>query len=159
MVELTLGTIAGTLRASHRMPRCAVAAGGTVLTLSGALPVEFVSPGDRLITRSGARRVQSVGISIVRNADVVRISEGVLAKDRPEAEVVLSPEQPILLRDWRARAMAGAAQTAIAAGRLIDGEYIRSETLDEVWMLSIRFDQPEVIYVNGLELLCDPDEG
>lgn len=156
MVDLTLGKNAGEIRASHKMPSCGIAAGSTVLTLMGAIPVEFIAPGDRVITRTGARVVRSVDIAVVKNSDVVRISEGVLDKDRPEADILVSPEQQILIRDWRAKAIASKSQANVSAARLTDGEYIRKEFTDEIWMISLRFDAPETIYANGLELLCEP---
>ncbi len=156
MVEMTFGTKAGGIRASHVMPRCAIAAGSNVLTLMGAVLVEYIAPGDRVITRSGARTVRSVQISVVKSAEVVRISEGVLAKDRPEQDIAVSPEQPILIRDWRAKALASTSQTLIPAARLVDGEYVRKLAVDEVWMISLHFDETEIIYANGLELICEP---
>lgn len=158
MVDMSLGQSAGGIRASHAMPRCAMAAGTTVLTLMGAVPVEYLAPGDRVITRAGARTLRAVGIAVVKGARVIRISEGVLAKDRPEADILVSPAQPILIRDWRAKALAGAPQTVVAAEKLSDGEYVRAEVRDEVWMITLGFDQAETIYANGLELICEPAE-
>ncbi len=156
MVEMTLGTNAGEILAKTSMPRCGLAAGTTVLTLMGAVPVEFIAPGDRVITRNGARTVTAVDISVVKNARVVRISEGVLGKDRPEADMLVSPDQPILIRDWRAKALAGATQAIVSAEKLADGEYIKVETLAEARLVTLRFATAEVIYAAGLELGCEP---
>jgi hypothetical protein len=156
MAEMTLGQNAGEVRVTESMPRCGLVAGTTVLTLAGTVPVEFVSPGDRMITRNGARTVTGVEISVIRNARVVRISEGVLGKDRPEADMIVTPDQPILIRDWRAKAIAGATQAVIAAEKLADGEYICVETMAEVRMIALRFAAAEVIYAAGLELGCEP---
>lgn len=158
MVEMTFGAKAGGIRASHIMPRCAIATGSTVLTLTGAMPVEYIAPGDRVITRSGARTVRSVQISVVKDAEVICISEGVLDANRPEADICVSPKQPILIRDWRAKAMAGAKQAVVAASKLTDGEYVRPIQASEIWMISLHFDEAEVIYANGLELVCEPAE-
>lgn len=156
MVDMTFGAKAGEIRASHKMPRCGIATGSTVLTLAGALPIEYVTPGDRVITRSGARTVRSVQISVVKNCEVICISEGVLDRDRPEEDICVSPSQPVMIRDWRAKALSGAAQAIVAASKLVDGEYVRRVTAKEIWMISLHFDEAEVIYANGLELSCDP---
>ena len=155
MVEMTLGLTAGSVSAHDTLPRCGLAAGTTVLTLAGAVPVEFVAPGDKMITRAGARTVIAVEISVVRNARVVRISEGVLGKERPEADMIVSPEQPILIRDWRAKAIAGLDQAVMAAEKLADGEYIKVETMDEVRLVTLQFADAQVIYAAGLELGCE----
>ena len=155
MVKMTVGLNAGGIRATDTMPRCGLAAGTSVLTLSGSMPVEFVAPGDRMITRNGARTVTGVEISVVRNARVVRISEGVLGKDRPEADMIVSPDQAILIRDWRAKAIAGLNQAVMPAEKLADGEYIKIEVLDEVRLVTLQFADAQVIYAAGLELGCE----
>ena len=158
MVDMTFGTKAGDIRASHKMPRCGIAAGSTVLTLAGALPVEYIAPGDRVITRAGARTVRSVQISVVKNCEVICISEGVLDRDRPDADICVPTTQPIMIRDWRAKALSGAPQAVVAASKLVDGEYVRRVTAKEIWMISLHFDAAEVIYANGIELTCEPAE-
>lgn len=37
-----------------------LALGTIVLTMDGALPVEFLSPGDRIVTRAGARVLRDI---------------------------------------------------------------------------------------------------
>ncbi|MFN7224357.1 MAG: Hint domain-containing protein [Paracoccaceae bacterium] len=155
MAEMTLGTAAGTVTAGTDMPTCGIVAGTVVLTLMGAMPVEFVSPGDRIITRAGARTVTSVEIAVVKDARMIRISEGVLGKDRPEADTIVTPSQPIVIRDWRAKALAGIDQAVMAAERLADGEYIRAEVMAEARIVTLRFADAQTIYAAGLELGCE----
>ncbi len=135
-------------------PLMAVLAGTPVLTLDGALPVEYLQPGDRILTRAGARRLVQVAVSVVRNARVVRIAHGTLGVDCPTEDVTVSAAQQILVRDWRAKAMFGQPQAMIAAARLADGEYIRAETLPEARFFTLTFENDAVIYAGGLELAC-----
>ena len=135
-------------------PLMAVLAGTPVLTLDGALPVEYLQPGDRILTRAGARRLVQVAVSVVRNARVVRIAHGTLGVDCPTEDVTVSAAQQILVRDWRAKAMFGQPQAMIAASRLADGEYIRAETLPEARFFTLTFEDDAVIYAGGLELAC-----
>lgn len=131
-----------------------IAAGTPVLTLDGALPVEYLSPGDRVVTRAGARRIAQVEVTVIRNARMVRIAAGTLGVDRPPQDLLVSAAQGILLRDWRAKALYGAAQAMIPAARLCDGELIRAEVVPEVRLYALVFDEPTVIYAGGLELAC-----
>lgn len=131
---------------------CAI--GTAILTLQGALPAEYIGVGDRLITRNGARTVRQVLASTLLNADVVRISSDALGIGRPEADVLLAPDQPILIRDWRAKALFGTAQAMIPAARLIDGSYIRREVVASLRLYTFVFDEAAVIYAGGLELGC-----
>ena len=155
MTELSLGLSAGTVTAGTQMPTCGMVAGTTVLTLSGAMPVEFVAPGDRMITRAGARTVMAVDIAVVNDARVIRVREGVLGKDRPEADTMVAPKQPVLIRDWRAKAMVGLDQAVMTAERLVDGTYISAELLHEARIVTLRFAEPHVIFAAGLELGCE----
>ena len=132
----------------------AVIAGTPVLTLDGELPVEFLQPGDRILTRAGARRVIQIEVAVVRNARVVRISHGTLGVDCPTEDVTVSAGQEILVRDWRAKTMFGKPHAMIPAARLADGEYIRCETLPEARFFSLSFEDDAVIYAGGLELAC-----
>ncbi|MDB5665307.1 Hint domain-containing protein [Cypionkella sp.] len=131
-----------------------LAIGTQVMTLEGAFPVEYLSPGDRVITRTGARKLLAIEMTLVQNARVVRISQDVLGVGRPADVITVTPDQPILIRDWRAKALTGDATALIAASRLVDGEYIRAEVAPELRLFTLRFDEDVVIYAGDLELAC-----
>ena len=150
MAQAATGKIVSTVTAALQ----AIAVGTPVLTLDGELPVEFLQPGDRILTRAGARRVKQVAVTLVRNARVVKISHDTLGVDRPSVDITVSAGQQILIRDWRAKAMFGTAQAMIPAARLVDGEYIRAETVAEARFFTLSFDEDAVIYAGGLELAC-----
>jgi hypothetical protein len=130
--------------------------GTPVLTLDGELPVEYIAPGDRVVTRNGLRRVTSVEVTRVENARVVCLACDSLGIGRPQQETVVAPAQAILIRDWRAAALYGKAEALIAAQRLCDGEFIRADILPEARFVTLRFARPEVIYAGGMEMACSP---
>ena len=76
-----------------------VLVGTAVRTLDGVLPVEFLAPGDRIVTRSGAARL--IAISTVRRTDapVIRILASTIGHDRPEVDLCVAPDQPVVIRD------------------------------------------------------------
>lgn len=131
-------------------------AGIPVMTLDGALPVEFIAPGDRIITRSGMRKVVAVEVTRVENARVVCIACDSLGVGRPVEEMIVSPNQPVLIRDWRAKALYNTAEAMIPTARLCDGEFIRGDILPEARFFTLRFESAEVIYAGGMELACAP---
>lgn len=131
-----------------------LAIGTPVLSLDGMMPVEYLHPGDRVVTRSGARKLVAIEMTLMQNARVVRIAQGVLGKNRPAADMIVTPDQPILIRDWRAKALTGAEVALIAAAYLVDGEYIRTEVLPELRLYTLRFEEDVVIYAGDLELFC-----
>ena len=131
-----------------------LAIGTPVLSLDGMMPVEYLHPGDRVITRSGARKLMAIEMTLVQNARVISISAGVLGVDRPAEDMIVTPNQPILIRDWRAKAMTGADVALIAAIHLVDGAYIRAEVMTELRLYTLRFEEDVVIYAGDLELAC-----
>jgi hypothetical protein len=134
-------------------PQMAIAAGTTVLTLDGALPVEHLYPGDKIITRHGARALSAIDrVTLPAGTPIVAITKHALG-GRPERDLWLPATQPILIRDWRAQALYGQKQICIAVGQLADGEFLRHETLDEAATgFALNFGRPEVFYADGLEL-------
>ena len=130
--------------------------GTPVLTLDGDLPVEYISPGDRVVTRNGMRKVVQVEVTRVQNARVVAINRDSLGVGRPVEDMRISPNQMVLIRDWRAKALYGKTEAMIPASRLCDGEFIRPEVMTEARFITLRFEGPEVIYAGGMELACAP---
>lgn len=130
-----------------------MAAGTRIRTLDGVLPVEFLQPGDRIVTRSGARRLVAVSVRQSRALDVVRVKASTLGHDRPEADLLVGPGQPIVVRDWRARALYGAEVAAVPCSRLADGEFVVHETR-ALRLYTLRFAEDEVIWAEGVELTC-----
>jgi hypothetical protein len=155
MGELSLNFEAAD-RIASVAPAQGIVAGTPVLTLDGEMPVQFLSPGDRIITRNGARVLAGVEVTLLQGAEMVRIRASALGHDRPETDLFVAPSQPILIRDWRAKALYGQAAALVEAQRLADGEYIRKEAVAEVRLYTLHFAQAEVVYAGGLELACDP---
>jgi hypothetical protein len=151
---MTLTLDAANVQVEAIVPVQGITAGTMVLTLDGELPVQFLAPGDRIVTRSGARTLRDIEVSVISNAKMVRISASALGHDRPAEDLFVAPDQAILIRDWRAKALYGVAQAMVPAARLIDGDYIREEVVAEARVFTLRFDNDAVIYAGGLELSC-----
>jgi len=127
-------------------------AGTLLLTADGEMPVEYLSPGDRIITRNAGyvplRAIQSMRVT----EEAVKIAAGSLGDSKPTHHVMLPASQMVLVRDWRARALRGAAQAVMPAGCLIDDEFITSLGLRDMTLVRLGFDAPHVVYADGLEL-------
>ena len=130
----------------------ALIAGTVVLTLDGALPVEYLAAGDRVITRdSGAATLIAIHHRKLR-VKLVAIRAGTLGNSRPDRDAVLPATQEILVRDWRAKTLFGAERALVPAERLADGEFIRVIGTREVSVVALCFDAPHILYADGLEL-------
>lgn len=131
-----------------------MAAGSLVLTLDGALPVEHLTPGDRIVTRRGLRSLRHVAARRVTPALLVRVPAGTLGHDRPERPLWLAADQPVVVTDWRARAIFGAPVVAVPVGRLADGVLLQRERAAEARLFTLHFDRPETVYAEGVQLAC-----
>jgi hypothetical protein len=130
-----------------------MAAGTPVMTLDGAIPVEFLNVGDRVLTRDGARTLRGLSVRVV-DGFVVRVGASTLGHDKPAEDVVLAVGQPVLVRDWRAKALYSAPQALVPVERMADGELIRVEAAHSQRMFTLTFDSVVVVYAGGLELAC-----
>ncbi len=128
--------------------------GTHIRTLDGSLPVEFLGPGDRIVTRNGTARLVSVSASRRRAMPLIRITASSLGYDRPEADLLLAPGQRVVIRDWRARVLYGTEIATVPAARLADGEFVLAESRADARLFTLRFQTDEVIYAEGLELAC-----
>lgn len=131
-------------------------AGTTVLTLAGAMPVEFLNAGDRIITRDGVCTLTAVTAHVAATIAMVRVCASAIGIEQPEEDMLVTANTEILIRDWRAKALKGADQAIMRADKLIDGEYIRAETSAAQRLFTLSFDRAVVIYAGGLELAISP---
>ena len=125
-----------------------------ILTMDGELLARDIAPGERIITRD-AGMVKLLGVRRKRVVcDAVLIKAGSLGHTRPAEDITLPCGTEILIRDWRAIAMYGAAQALIPAHDLQDGEFIKVLPKQELEIVEFIFDKPHVIYAGGLEVGC-----
>lgn len=124
-------------------------AGTLVFTAEGALPVELLGPGDRVVTRQGFVRVAGVACRSRRAATVMRIAPDALGVGRPAAPLFVAPGQRLMVSDWRARALWGCAAAAVPALRLADGRTIRAETRALAHFITLVFQAPQAVLADG----------
>ena len=138
-----------------------LAAGTTVATLDGDLPVEFLHAGDRIVTLDrGMVRLRAISARPVYRNDLVRVAPCALAPTAEVPDFWIAAEQPMLLRDWRARAMFGRPRVLVPAARVLDGEHLRRETGGGQTMLfQLHFDEKHLIRAGGLEVTSTPLKG
>ncbi|WP_102109494.1 Hint domain-containing protein [Oceaniglobus roseus] len=110
-------------QAAHR--DIGLGAGVRVMTLRGAVAVERLVPGDRVVTRRGARRLLAVRTARLTDMRPCILGGDVPRPGWPAATLQVAPGQPILLRDWRARALFGQGSAMVPAALLADGLAIR----------------------------------
>ena len=126
--------------------------GAQLLTLDGEIPVEFLSVGDKLITRdTGISKVMHIQRS-TRDVHTIALAAGSLGHTRPERDARLAGDQMVLIRDWRARALFNSERALVAARSLVDQEFITDLGMKETTLYQIFCDGPHILYADGLEL-------
>jgi len=138
--------------AHSRTSNAGMPSGSVILTLEGELPVEHVLPGDRIITRDTGMAVVKSVLRRKLCCRGIRIMAGSLGDTRPDRDVLLPEDQPILVRDWRAEAMFGKSQATVRAVALVDGQFIIDEGVTEFDVIDLCFDKAHTLYVDGLEV-------
>ncbi len=140
--------LGGTLR--HALPSDC-----TVLTARGDVAVETITPGERIITRDhGMVPVRDVVCSQTpEDTRAAQFPAGSLGRNRPQQDLCLPFDQPVVLRGWRAKTLFHAHEARVAAVRLVDGVVIREVAAPRGTVWSIILDRPSAIYVNGMEVV------
>ena len=137
-------------------------AGGTLIaTPDGPRPIEAIQPGDRISTRddsaqdvlwTGSRRMSGARLYAMPHLRPVRIRAGAMGEDRPELDLLVSPEHRMLVRGARARELFSEDEVLVAARDLIDGQRIVAETgFREVTYFHLLTERHQVIWANGME--------
>ncbi len=126
--------------------------GTLILTADGEMPVEYLSAGDRIITRNAGLVPLAASQSYRTTDEAVKIAAGSLGDTKPTHNVIIPAAQMVLVRDWRAKALRGAAQAVMPAWCLIDDEFITSLGQREMTLVRLGFEAPHIIYADGLEL-------
>ncbi|MDO5643123.1 MAG: Hint domain-containing protein [Paracoccus sp. (in: a-proteobacteria)] len=133
---------------------------GTLIeTDRGPVAVEYLGPGDLVLTRdNGLQPIRWIGSSrlsasmLTDNLRPIRIAAGALAQDIPSADLLVSPQHRCLVRSRIAQKMFGTDEVLVAAKQLcqIDGIDIAHD-LTEVEYFHFLFDQHEIVFSNGAE--------
>lgn len=133
-----------------------IATGSAVLTLGGVLPVEYLQPGDRIVTRGGASRLKAL-VATRYSGPAFVVQGGSLGHMLPGEDSILTPGTRILVRDWRARLIFGRDTALVAVDALADDEYVREIVANDLPVFTLVFDTEQVVYAAGLELAAHAD--
>ncbi len=135
--------------------------GTFIATPDGPRPVEELRVGDQVLTRddgpqeirwTGARRMTGARLFVMPHLRPIRIGAGALGIDRPERELLVSPDHRMLVRGPAARALFNTDEVLVAAGALVNGTTIRPDLNQrEVTYHHLLLPQHQVIWANGVE--------
>ncbi len=135
---------------------------GTLIdTPDGPRLIEELREGDRVSTKdNGAQEVQWIGARRMTGARLfamprlrpVRISAGALGVQRPDQELLVSPEHRMLVRGAVARDLFNTDEVLVAAKDLINGLTISVDpNVPEVTYVHLLLPRHEILRANGVE--------
>lgn len=133
--------------------RAGLCAGTRVMTLDGHLPVEYLNPGDHIITSDGTRQLKALHAFRLTDCPV-SIRRDAFGPGRPVAELRLGPDQQIRPRDWRGGALWGSDLDTLPVERLIDRDRLAwAEHPGELLAYQLEFHDFHSFYAEGLEVI------
>ncbi|MCL3881790.1 Hint domain-containing protein [Marivita sp. GX14005] len=126
-------------------------AGTMIRTDAGQKRVERLEPGDLVWTMdNGFQPLRWIGQRTVAATGTfapVRVAAGTFGE---HANLMLSPQHRILMRDPLADLVFGTPEVLVAAKHLIDGRNVQSVEGGSVTYVHLLFDRHEIIMANGL---------
>ena len=124
-------------------------AGSLIRTGDGEIPIEFLNPGDRIISRKhGMVVLEDMRVELVK-ASVVRINPGALGKEAPYAATLMHAEQTVLVRGPSAEQNG----STVAVGALINGKQVTALGKRTLRLVQLMFRSPDIIYSDGIEVV------
>lgn len=127
-------------------------AGTLIDTPTGPVPVQDLRPGDLVLTLdNGAQPLRWIGAREIEAKDnfaPIRICAGSYGA---EADVLLSPQHRVLIRDVWAELLFGESEVLVKAKDLVNGKTVRREESGEaVTYVHLLFDQHNIVTSSGL---------
>ena len=135
---------------------------GTLIdTPDGSKRIEDLQEGDKVQTKdSGPQQIQWIGARRMTGARLfalpglrpVRIGSGALGVDRPDMELLVSPEHRMLINGDVARDLFNTPEVLVAAKDLINGSTITVDLkVREVTYIHLLLPRHEILRANGVE--------
>lgn len=135
--------------------------GTRIATPYGAVPVEDLREGDRVLTRdngpseilwTGSRRLTGARLFAQPQLRPVRIRAGALGIERPDHALLVSPDHRMLIKGRAAQALFNTPEVLVTARDLINGGSIRQEMhCRDVTYIHLLLDSHQVIWANKVE--------
>ena len=133
---------------------------GTLIeTPQGPKLIEDLREGDYVRTRDngaqeiqwiGSRRITGARLKVMPHLRPVRIGAGALGIERPEHELLVSPEHRMLISGPSAVALFNTSEVLVSARELVNGTTIRVDTqIPQVTYIHLLLPSHQVIWANG----------
>lgn len=161
IVHHTLGTLRSSDAAPNQSGVICFTPGTRIQTATGVRLIEDLREGDRVQTKDnglqplrwiGKRRMTGARLFAMPKLRPIRIGGGALGLDRPDAELLVSPEHRILVKGAIAQNLFNTPEVLVMARDLINGKTVTVDRqLREITYIHVLLDQHQIVFANGLE--------
>ena len=115
--------------------------------------IETRDNGPQEVLWSGHRRMSGARLFAMPEQRPIRLRRGALGVDRPEDDLIVSPEHRVLVKGRAARDLWGEDEVLVRAADLVGDRFITVDhSLRETWYIHLMLERHEVIWANGLEV-------
>lgn len=125
--------------------------GARIATPHGARKVESLAVGDLVVTRDhGLQPIRWIGSRTVPaqgSFAPIRIRPGVVTG--LQCDLLVSPQHRMLFQGYRAELLFGTSEVLVAALHLVDGVSVTQDAGGDVTYIHMLFDSHEIIYAEG----------
>jgi len=135
--------------------------GTRISTATGSCLVEDLREGDKIMTRDngpqdvlwvGRRRMTGARMFVMPELRPIRFRPGALGIDRPDQELLVSPEHRMLVRGPVAQSLFNTPEVLVTARSLVNGSNIAIDaSMREVDYIHVLLPRHQVIWANGVE--------
>ncbi|MFY0682245.1 MAG: Hint domain-containing protein [Thalassovita sp.] len=135
--------------------------GTRIETPDGPRLVQDLREGDRVQTKDngaqdilwiGSRRMTGARLFAMPKLRPIRIRTGALGIQRPDEELLVSPNHRMLVRGEVSRALFNTPEVLVTARDLVDGNRVVVDSqLREVTYVHILLDNHQIVWANGVE--------
>ncbi|WP_168193099.1 Hint domain-containing protein [Rhodophyticola sp. CCM32] len=136
--------------------------GTRLRTENGEVAIEDLGPGDRVLTRddgpqevlwSGHRRMSGARLFAMPDQRPIRMRAGALGIDRPDEDLIVSPEHRVLVKGRAAMDLWAEPEVLVRAIDLVGDRFITVDhSLRETFYVHLMLDRHQVVWANGLEV-------
>ena len=135
--------------------------GTRIATPDGPMLVEDLQEGDQVQTRDngaqdimwiGSRHMTGARLFVMPRLRPIRFCAGALGIERPDQELLVSPQHRMLIRGQTAHALFNTPEVMVAASELVNGTNISVDlNVREVRYIHLLLPSHQVIWANGVE--------
>ncbi len=135
--------------------------GTRIITPNGTRRIEDLRPGDSIQTKdngaqavlwTGHRRMTGARLYAMPHLRPIRFRSGALGIDRPDEDLLVSPQHRMLVKGAAAQSLFHADEVLVAAEDLLnDGSISIDRTLREVTYVHVLLERHQIVWANGLE--------